>query len=183
MDNKSILYLAAAGTAVFFLLPKKGAAAAAVPTNTNTVTGKWGKSTSPRGIRNKNPLNLIQTSIQWQGKIPLSQNTDTYFEQFYNEKYGIRAGIKDLRNDIITDGTNTLKKIIYEFAPPFENATENYISTIVQMTGIDKDQILTGTKAELKKIVQSFANYENYGIKPLEYTISTDLFNSAYALI
>ena len=31
-------------------------------------------SALPRGLRNNNPGNLVQTSIAWLGKVPLSQN-------------------------------------------------------------------------------------------------------------
>src|SRR5690554_4652816 len=95
-----------------------------------------GRTDLARGIRNNNPGNLVKTNINWQGKVPHSSNTDSRFEQFYTLADGIRAMMIDVRNDIIK-GQNTVRKLISEFAPAFENNTSAYINTVAQMVGID----------------------------------------------
>lgn len=95
-----------------------------------------GRTDLARGIRNNNPGNLVKTNINWQGKVPHSLNTDSRFEQFYTLADGLRAMMIDVRNDIIK-GQNTVRKLISEFAPAFENNTSAYINTVAQMVGID----------------------------------------------
>lgn len=97
-----------------------------------------------RGIRNKNPGNLVVTNIAWQGKIPLSKNTDSgkKFEQFETMEHGIRAMFKDLVNDI-NKGKNTVRKLINEYAPPSENNTSQYIKDVCSSIGVTADQKIT----------------------------------------
>lgn len=99
-------------------------------------------STVARGIRNNNPGNLVSTNIAWQGKIPLSKNTDGKFEQFTSMEYGIRAMFKDLVNDI-NKGKNTVRKLINEYAPPSENNTGQYIKDVASSIGVTADQKIT----------------------------------------
>ncbi|CAD0006566.1 hypothetical protein [Flavobacterium salmonis] len=98
-----------------------------------------GRKDLTRGIRNNNPGNLVLTNITWQGKIPNSQNTDGHFEQFTEVKYGIRAMLRDLTNDI-SKGKNTIRKLITEYAPPSENDTQKYIDVISKSVGLTPDQ-------------------------------------------
>ena len=100
-----------------------------------------GRKELTRGIRNNNPGNLVLTNIAWQGKIPNSQNTDKHFEQFTDIKFGIRAMLRDLTNDI-DKGKNTVRKLITEYAPPFENDTQNYINVISKAVGLAPDQTI-----------------------------------------
>lgn len=97
----------------------------------------------PRGLRNNNPGNLVRTSIAWQGKIPHSQNTDSYFEQFTHLPFGIRALMRDLISDY-KKGSDTVVKLITEFAPTFENNTAAYINTVANVAGIPANQPING---------------------------------------
>lgn len=57
----------------------------------------------PRGIANKNPLNLSLSSINWQGKVPNADNTDRgtpRLEQFNELWYGIRANLLNINSYI-----------------------------------------------------------------------------------
>lgn len=99
-------------------------------------------NTVSRGIRNNNPGNLVYTNIAWQGKLPLSQNTDKHFEQFTTIEYGIRAMFKDLINDI-NKGKNTVRKLITEYAPPHENNTGQYIKDVSNSIGVKPDDKIT----------------------------------------
>lgn len=92
----------------------------------------------PRGIRNNNPLNIRKGS-NWLGeRFPQS---DKSFEEFESMEYGIRAGMKLLRQYITgyngrTRPFNTIEKIIRRWAPPFENATDKYIDYVAKRMGI-----------------------------------------------
>ncbi len=84
-----------------------------------------GRKDKSRGIRNNNPGNLrFVASNNWLGKIPYVENTDAdkAFEQFTEIKYGIRAMLRVVINNI-DKGNDTVTKIITRYAPPFENDT------------------------------------------------------------
>jgi hypothetical protein len=169
-----------ASIAALFLIPGKKSpgtttsAGAGDPSPTN--------SNLPRGIRNNNPGNLILTNIPWQGKIPNSQNTDGHFEQFNSFIYGTRAMMKDLITDI-NRGDNTILKLMYLYAPPHENPTESYIRGIETMSGVSRYKYISPLSNDFKKLVQSIANFENYGIKNLDYTIKSSVYEQAKALV
>ncbi len=146
-------------------------------TFTNWNGGNTYLSNAPRGIRNNNPGNLIYTSIQWNGKVPKEQNKDRRFEMFLSPVYGVRAMIKDLKNDI-SKGKNTVPALIEEYAPRFENNTEAYINTVCKDLKVDKTARLLPTKNTLRLLVFSIAKVENGG----NY-ISNDLFEQAYMMI
>lgn len=115
----------------------------------------------PRGIQNNNPGNLVITNINWQGKVPVSQNTDGKFEQFTSMAYGVRAMLKDLIDDIDNDGNNTIRKLITVYAPPRENDTEAYIKLVSSKTGIPENQPLTIDKNTLLKVGSAITGVEN----------------------
>ena len=100
-----------------------------------------GRKDLKRGIRNNNPGNLVLTDLPWTGKIPKAQNTDKHFEQFTEVKFGIRAMLRDLTNDI-DKGKNTVRKLITEYAPPFENDTQKYIDVVSKAVGLTPDQTI-----------------------------------------
>jgi hypothetical protein len=114
-----------------------------------------------RGIRNKNPGNLIYTNIAWVGKLPLSQNTDKKFEQFDTMENGIRAMFKDLINDI-NKGKNTVRKLITEYAPPSENNTAQYIKDVCNSIGVTADQTISSVNQKfLLMLGKSIIKKEN----------------------
>lgn len=94
-----------------------------------------------KGLRNNNPGNLVRTFSAWQGKIPYSQSKDPRFEQFTTVTHGLRAMYKDLINDI-NKGKNTVKKLIYEYAPPHENNTEQYVAQVCKTIGVKPDEVI-----------------------------------------
>lgn len=101
-----------------------------------------GRTNLSRGLRNNNPGNLVITGDKWQGKIYKPQNTDGRFEQFKEVKYGIRAMLRDVINDILR-GKDTVRKVISEYAPPFENNTNLYVNTVSQKLGVNPDAKIT----------------------------------------
>ncbi len=133
---------------------------------------------SPRGIRNNNPGNLIYTDIKWNGKLPKEQNKDRRFEMFISPAYGVRAMIKDLKNDMEKKGKVTIPALIEEYAPRFENNTDVYINTVCQDLKVSKTTKLLPTKNTLRLLVLSIAKVENGG----SY-VSNELFEQAYSMI
>lgn len=89
---------------------------------------------TPRGIRNNNPLN-IRIGNNWWGEV--DNQTDTQFEQFEKMEYGIRAAFIILRRYIEKYKRNTIELIINSWAPSSENNTKAYISTVAKKMGID----------------------------------------------
>jgi hypothetical protein len=132
-----------------------------------------GKSSLARGIRNNNPGNLVKTSDAWLGKIPHSQNNDARFEQFTAVKYGIRAMLRDVINDILK-GKNTVRKLIKEYAPPFENNTGNYVDSVAKKLGVQPDEKITLINANFMMLVAR-AIIEKENGKDAKYIKDSDI--------
>lgn len=86
-----------------------------------------------RGIKNNNPANIRLSSSHWLGAI---KGNDKEFVVFKDMLHGVRALIKLIRTYSYHYGLNSIKTIIYRFAPPSENHTSTYISFVVQNIGV-----------------------------------------------
>ena len=134
----------------------------------------------PRGIRNNNPLN-IRKGNNWQGERP--NQTDPAFEEFESMQMGFRAGLKLLKRYISgADGRyqprDTIRLIIQKWAPPSENATQKYIDTVCQRTGLNPDQqIWFSHRDDICRIAQAMA-WVDCG-----QLIDISIIQSAYDLI
>lgn len=170
------------------LLPPSGSdtrPANILTTNSNTLPSNFRNwnggsdylSSASRGIRNNNPGNLIFTNINWTGKLPKEQNKDRRFEMFIAPEYGIRAMIKDIKNDI-EKGKNTVPALMTEYAPRFENNTDAYIQTVCKDLKVSATAKLLPTKNTLRLLVHSISRVENGG-----NFITNELFDKAYAMI
>lgn len=135
-----------------------------------------GQANLPRGFRNNNPLNLVRTNIKWQGKVPHDQSTDPRFEQFERMEDGLRAGMIDILGDI-AEGKNTLRKLIYEFAPPHENHTENYIKSVAKALGVSPDAVLKLSQSQFKTMIDAMVKVENARNLPI------GVYERAFALV
>lgn len=134
-------------------------------------------SNKSRGIRNNNPGN-IRWGDEWKGLVPQAQRTDKSFCQFISPEYGIRAMIIILRNYQRKHGLKTISQIIQRWAPPNENDTQAYISSVAQATGTDADkQIDLSDSRKLFPLLQAIIKHEN-GSQPYGY----DVFVRALAL-
>ena len=171
------------------LLPSRGSdrsPANRLTTNNNALPadfqnwngGKEYLSNAPRGIRNNNPGNLVYTAIQWNGKLAKHQNKDRRFEMFIAPVYGVRAMIKDLKNDMERKGKVTVSALIEEYAPRSENKTEAYIQTVCKDLGVSKTTHLRPTKNTLRRLVLSISRIETGAAY-----VSPELFERAYAMI
>lgn len=134
----------------------------------------------PRGIRNNNPLNIRKGST-WQGERP--NQTDKSFEEFVSMEYGIRAALKLMRNHIqgfsgARKPANTIRKLIYVWAPPTENNSQAYLDTVCQHTGLTPSHIIhINDKADLLAICRAMAFVE-CGV-----WLDKELFESAWCLL
>ncbi len=87
-----------------------------------------------RGERNNNPGNIRPASYTWQGQTGVADN----FVVFSDPVYGIRAIAKDLLTKF-GRGLDTVAKIISVYAPPSENLTSAYISSVAGALGVGAD--------------------------------------------
>ena len=91
-----------------------------------------------RGIRNNNPLNIRHSADRWQGA--RAEQKDKSFVQFESMAYGYRAAWKTLESywkyfhDL--PKAFSVRNIITRWAPPTENDTDNYIRTVLTLTGL-----------------------------------------------
>ncbi len=92
----------------------------------------------PRGIRNKNPLN-IRHGDQWQGMADVQ--TDKAFVQFTDHRFGYRAAARVVDN-YRKRGVKTLAQIVATWAPTNENDTGAYIASVAAKTGLEPDQVI-----------------------------------------
>ncbi|WP_330452105.1 structural protein [Pantoea agglomerans] len=127
-------------------------------------------SDKTRGIRNNNPGN-IRWGDDWQGLVPQAQRTDKSFCQFTSPEYGIRAMIVILRNYQRKYGLKTITEIIQRWAPPNENNTQAYISSVAQATGTDADKPVDLTDSrKLFPLLRAIIKHEN-GSQPYGHDI------------
>ena len=91
-----------------------------------------------RGTRNNNPLNIRRSADRWEGT--RSEQTDPSFVQFETMAYGYRAAWKTLES--YWNHFHRMRQpfnvttIIRRWAPPTENDTQNYIRTVLLLTGL-----------------------------------------------
>lgn len=115
-----------------------------------------------RGLRNNNPGNIRISSSAWQGKIPVSQNTDGAFEQFTDMVYGVRALGKLLLNYFQNYGLDTVQGLINRYAPPSENLTGSYVAFVSDQLGVNPtDRINVADPHVLSQLVEAIIKHEN----------------------
>lgn len=89
------------------------------------------EKTLPRGLRNRNPGNIRQSSTKYLGEVQPSQ--DREFKQFQSIEYGYRAMFVLLEHYYRKRGLKTIRQIISRYAPPVENNTEYYIGQVANI--------------------------------------------------
>ena len=87
-----------------------------------------------RGIRNNNPMNIrVCKANNWVGKIKKNKR-DKEFEEFTDMMYGVRAGIRIIRNYVRNYGISNIKELIERWAPEEDgNDTTSYINYVVKV--------------------------------------------------
>lgn len=118
------------------------------------------RAAMPRGIRNKNPLNIeYQKSNNWDGQT----GTDGRFATFSSSVYGIRAGAKLLGNYMTNNNLTSVIQILEKFAPATENHTAGYAKFVADKMGISPSDRIS--KANIPSMVKAMIHFEN-GIQP-----------------
>ena len=115
----------------------------------------------PRGVRNKNPLNIRKANIAWDGKV---RGEDREFETFDSDLMGIRAGAKNSLTHF-RRGLNTVNKLLSTHAPPSENPTNSFVEFVSDRMGAAPDDVINledqGTLTNYINAVIAFEN-DNY---------------------
>ena len=118
---------------------------------------------SARGLRNNNPGNIRKSKDLFLGEIRPS--ADKSFKQFENMAYGYRAMFRILGNYVRHYKLDTLEKVITRWAPPKENNTNNYIKSVSEWSGVDKDsKVWIDNRQQMCSIVAAMSRMEN-GVK------------------
>lgn len=113
-----------------------------------------------RGTRNNNWLNVRAPSNKyWVGQ---TGRDDKGFAIFSDPVYSLRAGFRLFNTYKLKYGINTIRGIIYRFAPPNENDTDNYVNYVSQKTGLDPDRFLT--ESDWPNIITYMAKMETQNL-------------------
>lgn len=118
----------------------------------------------PRGIRNNNPLNIIRSNVQWQGKISFDRSSDAKFEQFDTMLNGILAGAKNMRTHVMADRKRkhrtTLAEEINRWCP--DGTADSYIQVVCLKANVVPGLQLDFTrKNEIARILWAMSYQEN----------------------
>ncbi|AZY52832.1 hypothetical protein [Bordetella avium] len=114
---------------------------------------------TPRGIRNNNPGNIVQTANQWQGEVP---GNDPKYKTFATPEAGIKAMGDNLLAYQDKYGLNTVSGIVSRWAPATENDTNSYIATVAKALGVKPDDKLNlRDPAVMSKLVGAMIRHEN----------------------
>lgn len=90
-------------------------------------------------IGSNNVLNIRYSRLNyWLGMTGYRKG----FCEFVSRQYGIRAACIIIMRSYRKRHIDTVRGVIYEFAPPCENDTERYVATVVNLSGLDPDRCL-----------------------------------------
>ncbi len=113
-----------------------------------------------RGLNNCNPGNIRQSKVVYQGEVQPSR--DPAFKQFSSMEWGYRAIFMLLHTYAVKYGLHTIREMISRWAPPSENHTETYISTIAKRAGLaDVSTVDTLNEQQMRRIVSAMSFVEN----------------------
>src|SRR5271166_1880260 len=97
----------------------------------------------PRGLADNNPGDLTPPpSGSWNGQVGL----DGPFCIFSDTVLGLRALAMDIANNVTIDGNNTITLLINKYAPPAQNNTAAYISSVAGDTGLGPNDPIPQTQ-------------------------------------
>ena len=132
-----------------------------------TVNGDLYVAYITRGVRNKNPMNIVAMSSKnpWRGQIGKDNENHAIFETF---EHGLRAGYLTLRRYYEKHGINTLIGITTRFC---EGNANSYAKFIAQNIGVKPDEPIN-VLDYMPEIMKSMVRYENgFDIFPDTYFI------------
>lgn len=120
-----------------------------------------GAVSTPRGIRNNNPGNVIRDKTLWRGAAA-DQSSDPRFVVFDSPTWGIRAACVILLNYQIRHGLHTVTGLINRWAPPVENDTRAYVSAVAKALSVGPlDPVDVTQAATLGVLVRAVIQHEN----------------------
>lgn len=140
----------------FNLAPKVQVEATGTPQQQQRVSmNMQNTQNAPRGIRNNNPGNIIQSKVQFGGEVP---GKDSKFRTFESPE----AGIKAMGTLIDRYKRDTVEGIVSKWAPPNENNTQAYIKKVAQNLGVSPTQKLNLENPMVKAaLVYEIIRHEN----------------------
>lgn len=115
-----------------------------------------------RGQRNHNPLNIKRSpGTKWLGQCP--QQRDRVFVQFEADLFGLRAAFRIMRSYLTLHNLQTLRQVIYRWAPPEDgNCPDSYVNIVAMHSGVRPDAYLCwGDRDKLVAIVKAMAWVES----------------------
>lgn len=131
-------------------------------------------STPPRGIRNRNPLNLVHSSAnRWQGLD--EPPSDGRMCRFTADQWGIRAAAVLLRTYRTKYKLLTIRQLVERWAPASENDPGRYAQVVAEYMGQTPTYIPDlNDPMELENMLRGMCRMEN-GPGPLEGEWYTNL--------
>ncbi len=113
-----------------------------------------------------NPGNIKIVPRRFTGEVIPS--SDPIFKEFKDMKSGYAAMFSLLNRVYLTQGQNTIKKIVYKYAPPHApdyNNSDAYVNSIVSQTGIAANEVISvSDESKFKALVMAMSKHEN-GVK------------------
>ena len=93
----------------------------------------------PRGLRNRNPLNIRKSDQLWAGQT----GNDGAFCIFLSNEYGYRAAFRILKTYNVKYHIYSVREIISRWAPPNDgNNTRGYIERVCNLSGLRETDII-----------------------------------------
>ena len=117
----------------------------------------------PRGIRNRNPLNIRKGKSKWKGEVSHLKGVpeEKEFCQFETMTSGWRAAFLLLRRYVKNYKCNTVRKIISRWAPANENHTQTYIRYVASKVAEGADGEITYEGPAIMLIAAAMCEMEN----------------------
>lgn len=143
------------------------------------------QSNLPRGIRNKNPLNLRKSNNAWLGKV--KNSTDQQFEQFTNIVFGYRAAIVNIRTILRRRAqkgmATTVADLVHVWAPNGDGGNNEriYVQRVLRGAGMKADEELDiRKKMQILALVYEMALVENGNNNGVQLTDIDAAYNLLY---
>ena len=127
-----------------------------------------------RGIKNKNPGNIKDFGIPWDGLV--TSITEKTFCVFQSPWYGIRAMAKIFVSYSVRHGLYTISDIIGRWAPGSDNnPTQDYVDFVAKRIGIAFYANIQVTDFKvMEALVEAVIHFEN-GKNPYTWEIRTGI--------
>ena len=117
--------------------------------------------TSPRGIRNRNPGNIVVSGWTVRQAGYLGPEPEGRFARFDTMPNGVAALIRLLQTYRSQHGLTTVRGIINRWAPPTENDTSAYVLAVAKALGTTPDTELPDAPLTYEGLARAIAAHEN----------------------